>query len=178
VPETGCARRFARQPRKTSQSFTVLASEARRQREPPAIFSLNTPVQEGGADYIDLLFDDYPDHEPRHFNDQALTDAVGPLKPRERAIFTARRLSDEPETLLTLAAQFQISSERVRQIENDAAAIVSARMKDAESRPSPQFARQLTAETFVGRGHRLSYSYYRWPDFRDPSAASNRERLR
>jgi RNA polymerase sigma factor (sigma-70 family) len=153
-----------------SRSIVVRPRGARGEKAKRNNLSLNTPVREGGANDID----DYPDHEPRHFNNQALIDALELLKPRERAIFTARRLSDEPEPRTTLAAQFQISSERVRQIENDALAIVSARMKEAETRLSPQFARQLTAETFRGRGHKLSYSYCRWPDFRDrpPCGAS------
>ena len=39
------------------------------------------------------------------------------LNPRERRIFEARRLQDEPETLEVLSAEFDISRERVRQIE-------------------------------------------------------------
>ena len=176
--------RYRRDPRfclgaatEKSQSIVVrprTRGKAKRSHD----LSLNTPVQEGVADYIDLLRDDYPDHEPRHFNDRTLTDALESLKPRERAIFTARRLSDEPETLSTLAARFQISSERACQIENDAIAIVAARMKEAEVQPSPLFARQLTTDTFRGRGQKLSYSRHRWPDFRDRSPVSNRERLR
>jgi RNA polymerase sigma-32 factor len=141
-------------------------------------YSLNTPIQEGGSDHIDFLVDDYSDYEARHFSNKALNDALELLKPRERAIFVARRLSDEPETLSTLAAQFEISSERVRQIENGAFAIVSARMEQAETTPSPLVARQVTAEAFRGRGLKLSYSCYRWPDFKDRSPESNRERLR
>ena len=144
----------------------------------PADCSLNTPVQEGGAEDIDLLFDDYPDHELRHFSNQALNDALELLESRERTIFVARRLSDEPETLSTLAARFQISSERVRQIENKAFAIISTRMEEAETVPNPLVARQVTAEVFRGQGHKLSYSCFRRPDFRDRSPASNRERLR
>jgi len=142
-------------------------------------FSLNIPVPGGdGAEYVDFLLDDYLDHEPYHFNNEELTAALELLTPRQRAIFTARRLSDEPEKRSTLAIQFQISSERVRQIESDALAIVSARMKGVESRPSPQFARQMTATVFSGRGHKVSYSWHQWPDFRDRSPESNRERLR
>lgn len=163
-----------------SQSIVVRprAPRGEKAKRGPGDLSLNMPVAEGGADYVDLLFDDYPDHEPRHFNNQALTDALGLLTPRSREIFTARRLSDEPETLSTLAVRFQVSSERVRQIENDALAVVSARMKETEARPSRQFARELTAETFRGRGHKLSYSYCRWSVVRDRTPASNRERLR
>ncbi len=39
------------------------------------------------------------------------------LNERERRIFEARRLSDDPMTLEDLAAEFGVSRERVRQIE-------------------------------------------------------------
>ena len=39
------------------------------------------------------------------------------LNPRERRIFEARRLSDDPITLEELADEFGVSRERVRQIE-------------------------------------------------------------
>lgn len=47
----------------------------------------------------------------------ALNGAMGVLNPRERRIFEARRLADEPMTLEDLAAEFGVSRERVRQIE-------------------------------------------------------------
>src|SRR5664279_2553064 len=43
--------------------------------------------------------------------------ATGVLNPRERRIFEARRLADEPMTLEDLATEFGVSRERVRQIE-------------------------------------------------------------
>ena len=39
------------------------------------------------------------------------------LNPRERRIFEARRLADEPITLEQLSEEFDVSRERVRQIE-------------------------------------------------------------
>jgi RNA polymerase sigma-32 factor len=39
------------------------------------------------------------------------------LNERERRIFEARRLADDPITLEELAAEFNVSRERVRQIE-------------------------------------------------------------
>ncbi len=47
----------------------------------------------------------------------ALKDALGILNPRERRIFEARRLSEEPITLEDLSGEFGVSRERVRQIE-------------------------------------------------------------
>jgi RNA polymerase sigma-32 factor len=46
-----------------------------------------------------------------------LHDAIGALNPREHRIFTARRLTDEPATLEELAAEYGVSRERIRQIE-------------------------------------------------------------
>ena len=48
---------------------------------------------------------------------KALSDALGVLNDRERRIFEARRLADDPVTLEDLAAEFGVSRERVRQIE-------------------------------------------------------------
>lgn len=39
------------------------------------------------------------------------------LNERERRIFTARRLSDDPLTLEELSSEFGVSRERIRQIE-------------------------------------------------------------
>jgi RNA polymerase sigma-32 factor len=47
----------------------------------------------------------------------ALSDALDVLNDRERRIFEARRLADEPVTLEDLAVEFGVSRERVRQIE-------------------------------------------------------------
>jgi RNA polymerase sigma-32 factor len=46
-----------------------------------------------------------------------LTSALSVLNERERRIFEARRLADDPVTLEDLAAEFGVSRERVRQIE-------------------------------------------------------------
>src|SRR5881394_3533284 len=48
---------------------------------------------------------------------EALNGAIGVLNPRERRIFEARRLAEDPMTLEDLAAEFGVSRERVRQIE-------------------------------------------------------------
>ncbi|MCK5748617.1 MAG: RNA polymerase factor sigma-32, partial [Oricola sp.] len=46
-----------------------------------------------------------------------LHDAMNVLNDRERRIFEARRLSEDPLTLEELSGEFDISRERVRQIE-------------------------------------------------------------
>jgi RNA polymerase sigma-32 factor len=48
---------------------------------------------------------------------KALSDALSVLNERERRIFEARRLAEDPITLEELAEEFGVSRERVRQIE-------------------------------------------------------------
>jgi RNA polymerase sigma-32 factor len=88
--------------------------------------SLNAPIRDDGdaGEWQDWLADDQTDQETRLAESeesdnrrQALSDALGVLNDRERRIFEARRLSDEPMTLEDLAAEFGVSRERVRQIE-------------------------------------------------------------
>jgi len=57
------------------------------------------------------------EHEEFDHRREALNGAIGVLNPRERRIFEARRLAEEPMTLEDLAAEFGVSRERVRQIE-------------------------------------------------------------
>jgi RNA polymerase sigma-32 factor len=57
------------------------------------------------------------EHEEFDHRREALNGAISVLNPRERRIFEARRLAEEPMTLEDLAAEFGVSRERVRQIE-------------------------------------------------------------
>jgi len=88
--------------------------------------SLNTPIREDGdaGEWQDWLVDDkasqestLADSEELDNRKKALTDALTVLNDRERRIFEARRLAEEPITLEDLAEEFQVSRERVRQIE-------------------------------------------------------------
>jgi RNA polymerase sigma-32 factor len=88
--------------------------------------SLNTPIREEGdaGEWQDWLVDDHASQESTlaaseelDNRKKALTDALSVLNDRERRIFEARRLAEEPITLEDLAAEFQVSRERVRQIE-------------------------------------------------------------
>lgn len=60
-----------------------------------------------------------------------LEQAMDTLNDRERRIFEARRLSDDPMTLEDLSSEFGISRERVRQIEVRAFEKVQAAVKVA-----------------------------------------------
>src|SRR6266550_3259154 len=88
--------------------------------------SLNAPIREDGdsGEWQDWLVDDVSDQEDRLVADQesdnrkkALGEALTVLNDRERRIFEARRLADDPITLEELADEFGVSRERVRQIE-------------------------------------------------------------
>jgi RNA polymerase sigma-32 factor len=88
--------------------------------------SLNSPIREDGdsGEWQDWLVDDQPTQEriladTEEFDNRrsALSQALGVLNERERRIFEARRLSEDPITLEELASEFGVSRERVRQIE-------------------------------------------------------------
>src|SRR6201981_1452062 len=111
--------------------------------------SLNAPIRDDGdsGEWQDWLVDDAPSQERilaeseesdnRH---KALISALDVLNERERRIFEARRLADDPITLEDLAAEFAVSRERVRQIEVRAFEKVQRAVKNRiaaiESRPS------------------------------------------
>jgi len=88
--------------------------------------SLNAPIREDGdsGEWQDWLADDSASQESVMAEGEeldnrrkALSQALGVLNDRERRIFQARRLTDEPITLEELAEEFGVSRERVRQIE-------------------------------------------------------------
>ena len=88
--------------------------------------SLNAPIRDDGesGEWQDWLVDDAPsqerilaESEESNNRHKALMSALEVLNERERRIFEARRLADDPMTLEDLASQFDVSRERVRQIE-------------------------------------------------------------
>ena len=90
--------------------------------------SLNAPVRadadQGGGEWQDWLVDDTPNQEQAYSDGEELgqrksflATALAKLNDRERRIFEARRLAEDPMTLEDLSAEFSISRERVRQIE-------------------------------------------------------------
>ncbi|ESR27048.1 RNA polymerase sigma factor RpoH [Lutibaculum baratangense] len=89
--------------------------------------SLNSPLRGDGestTEWQDWLEDEEANQETRLGDEQELdarrrmlVDAMGTLNDREKRIFTARRLEEEPLTLEELSGEFGVSRERVRQIE-------------------------------------------------------------
>jgi RNA polymerase sigma-32 factor len=104
--------------------------------------SLNAPLRDAGeGEWQDWLVDDSASQESvlatrqesenRH---EALRGALSVLNPRERRIFEARRLSEDPITLEELSGEFDISRERVRQIEVRAFEKIQAAVKSGLSK--------------------------------------------
>ena len=88
--------------------------------------SLNAPIraEAESGEWQDWLVDDRDNQETTLVESEeldnrrkALGQALDVLTDRERRIFEARRLSDDPITLEELATEFGVSRERVRQIE-------------------------------------------------------------
>ena len=88
--------------------------------------SLNASVrqEDDAGEWQDWLVDESASQEENLVSSEeawnrheALTRSLSVLNDRERRIFEARRLAEEPPTLEELAGEFGISRERVRQIE-------------------------------------------------------------
>ncbi|WP_430511162.1 RNA polymerase sigma factor RpoH [Pannonibacter phragmitetus] len=89
--------------------------------------SLNAPIRAAEADsgeWQDWLVDEsesqetiLADQEELDMRRKLLGNAMSVLNDRERRIFEARRLSEDPMTLEDLSTEFGVSRERVRQIE-------------------------------------------------------------
>ncbi len=101
--------------------------------------SLNTPLgTESESEWQDWLPDESLDQETRLAETEELEErrtllstALEELTPRERDILEARRLRDEPMTLEDLSVKYDISRERVRQIEVRAFEKLQEKMKAA-----------------------------------------------
>ncbi len=106
--------------------------------------SLNAPIRatEGeSGEWQDWLVDDHDSQEDVLIEQDELenrramlSSAMSVLNDRERRIFEARRLEEEPLTLEDLSAEFGISRERVRQIEVRAFEKVQDAVKAAAKR--------------------------------------------
>jgi RNA polymerase sigma-32 factor len=88
--------------------------------------SLNAPIRADSesGEWQDWLVDDKPTQEDRLVEDEELerrksylSSAMSVLNDRERRVFEARRLAEDPSTLEQLSEEFGVSRERIRQIE-------------------------------------------------------------
>jgi RNA polymerase sigma-32 factor len=88
--------------------------------------SLNAPIRADSesGEWQDWLVDDTPTQEDRLVEDEELerrrsylSSAMSVLNERERRVFEARRLAEDPATLEELSEEFGVSRERIRQIE-------------------------------------------------------------
>jgi RNA polymerase sigma-32 factor len=89
--------------------------------------SLNVSMradEEGSGQWQDWLVDDRPlqdsvvaDAEEAEVRHGMLQEAMDSLNDREKHILTERRLTDNPQTLEELSQQYDVSRERIRQIE-------------------------------------------------------------
>jgi RNA polymerase sigma-32 factor len=89
--------------------------------------SLNVSVrgaEEGSGEWQDWLTDDRPlqdetvaEAEESRMRMDMLAEAMGGLNERERHILTERRLTEKPQTLEELSQAYDVSRERIRQIE-------------------------------------------------------------
>jgi len=90
--------------------------------------SLNDPIRdEDGGEWQDWIVDDKIDQELKLSQKQELdqrkklmNESMSILNPREKEILTARRLSEDITTLEDLSKKYNISRERIRQIETRA----------------------------------------------------------
>tara|TARA_B100000029_G_scaffold493347_1_gene555725 strand:- start:3086 stop:3985 length:900 start_codon:yes stop_codon:yes gene_type:complete len=90
--------------------------------------SLNDPVMdESGTEWQDWIVDDKIDQELKLSHKQEfdqrkklMDESISILNPREKAILTARRLTENTATLEDLSKKYKVSRERIRQIETKA----------------------------------------------------------
>ena len=102
--------------------------------------SLNATVSadgEGAAQWQDWLEDedadqaaDYEERDELEMRRDLLTRAMDVLNDREKDILVQRRLQDQPVTLEDLSGQYDVSRERIRQIEVRAFEKLQKRMKE------------------------------------------------
>ena len=87
--------------------------------------SLNVPLRDDSeGSWQDFLVDNEPlqdervaDAQESHMRHELLVEAMDALNDREKHILTERRLTDEPKTLEELSQVYDVSRERIRQIE-------------------------------------------------------------
>ena len=95
---------------------------------------------EGATEWQDWLEDtdadqagDYAEHDEMTVRRELLANAMEVLNDREKDILTKRRLMDNPLTLEQLSGEYNVSRERIRQIEVRAFGKLQTRMRDLAS---------------------------------------------
>jgi RNA polymerase sigma-32 factor len=104
--------------------------------------SLNSQLRDDGeGEWQDWLVDESDNQEDmlvqseeQSMRQGLLREAMDKLTDRERRVFEARRLQDEPVTLEDLSQEFGVSRERIRQIEVRAFEKVQKAVKNASQR--------------------------------------------
>ena len=133
--------------------------------------SLNAPIRDDGesGEWMDWLVDDAPsqerilaDHEESDNRHQALTAALDVLNERERRIFEARRLADDPITLEDLG-------HRVRRLARARAPDRGARLRESAEGGEEQDRRHGAADGNAGSHRdgalslRRDMQEFKWP---------------
>jgi RNA polymerase sigma-32 factor len=117
--------------------------------------SLNSPLRadaDGDGEWQDWLVDDKDSQETILVENQEsqmrtglLGDALSKLNDRERRVIEARKLQDEPATLDDLSKEFNVSRERIRQIEVRAFEKLQKAVKNAAQKALAPRMKQLEA---------------------------------
>jgi RNA polymerase sigma-32 factor len=117
--------------------------------------SLNAPLRsdaDGEGEWQDWLVDDNDNQETVLGNNEEtsqrnalLSTALAELNDRERRVIEARKLQDEPATLEDLSKEFDVSRERIRQIEVRAFEKLQKAVKNAAQKALAPKMRQLEA---------------------------------
>lgn len=115
--------------------------------------SLNAQIRaDSDGEWQDWLVDESDSQEDvlveteeRQMRSGLLREALDKLTDREREVFEARRLNDEPVTLEDLSQKFGVSRERIRQIEVRAFEKVQKAVKNAAQKALAPPARALPA---------------------------------
>ena len=117
--------------------------------------SLNAPLRsdaDGDGEWQDWLVDDKDSQETILASNQEsqmrtglLGDALSKLNVRERRVIEARKLQDEPATLDDLSKEFNVSRERIRQIEVRAFEKLQKAVKNAAQKALAPRVKQLAA---------------------------------
>ncbi|WP_424927237.1 RNA polymerase sigma factor RpoH [Amaricoccus tamworthensis] len=105
--------------------------------------SLNAQINtdgEGAAEWQDWLEDEdanqaeaYAEQDEYKSRQELLMEAIGTLNEREQSILTERRLKEEPVTLEDLSRIYNVSRERIRQIEVRAFEKLQKKMRELAS---------------------------------------------